>query len=104
MGFFATTVSSGPTPLYRYLICGLVVQSEVVLASAIMAAGEHRAPDIIIRSGGLPARLESARHATEAWETQNGLFLFKRSEEAGATAWTIGLFVPSVRDFTIVLP
>jgi hypothetical protein len=77
MGLFAKIVSSGPTPLYRYSICGLVVQSEVVLASAIMAAAEHQAPDIIIRAGDVPARLESALHATEAWETQNGLFLLR---------------------------
>jgi hypothetical protein len=77
MGLPAKVGPGGPTRLCRYWISGLVVQSEVELPSATIAADEHQAPDIVIRAGDVPARLESPLHTTEAWETRSGLFLLR---------------------------
>jgi hypothetical protein len=48
-----------------------------MLPSAIIAAGEQQAPDIVIRSGTVPDRLERPLHKAEAFETQPGFFLLR---------------------------
>jgi hypothetical protein len=63
--------------VYHYRISGLVVRSEVMLPSAIAAAGGDPTADITIRAGDVPARLEGLLHSTEAWETQQGVFLLR---------------------------
>ncbi len=60
-----------------YWISGLSVCSEVVLPSAMISAAEQQAPDIVIRSGAVPDRLERPLHRAEAFETQPGLFLLR---------------------------
>jgi ABC-type multidrug transport system fused ATPase/permease subunit len=65
------------TSSYRYLISGLVVHSEVELPSAIALTGESALPDVVIRAGSVPERLESPLHSTEIWDTEAGLFLLR---------------------------
>jgi hypothetical protein len=77
MGLSARVSCDRPTRLYKYWISGLAVRSEVMLPSAIVAAGEQQTADIVIRAGTVPARLESPLHSKEFWETQNGLFLLR---------------------------
>jgi hypothetical protein len=48
-----------------------------MLPSAIIAAGEQQAPDIVIRSGAVPDRLENPLRAAESFETQHGIFLLR---------------------------
>jgi hypothetical protein len=60
-----------------YWISGLSVRSEVVLPSALISASEPQAPDIVIRSGVVPDRLERPLHKADAFEAQTGLFLLR---------------------------
>jgi len=60
-----------------YWISGLSVCSEVVLPAAMLSAGEQQVPDIVIRSGVVPDRLERPLHKADEFEAQPGLFLLR---------------------------
>jgi hypothetical protein len=60
-----------------FIISGLVVRSEVELASAIPWTGPERSPDIVIRAGRIPDHLEAPKRRAENWETASGIFILR---------------------------
>jgi hypothetical protein len=73
----ATTVPGRQTEVFKYLISGLVVGSEVELPSAILTAGEQQISAVLIHAGAVPLHLESPRHSADCWEAADNLFLLR---------------------------
>ncbi|MBF0546706.1 MAG: hypothetical protein HQM08_19825 [Candidatus Riflebacteria bacterium] len=73
----AHAVTSLQTAVFKYLISGLAVWSDVEFPSAISVASEHPIPEILIRAGDVPSCLEFPLHRADHWETTHGFFLLR---------------------------
>jgi len=63
--------------VHFYRVAGLAVASEIELPGAIAAARPAGAPDIVVRSGQVPAALEQASARGATWEIAGDKFLFR---------------------------
>ena len=63
--------------MHFYRVAGLAVASEIELPGAIAAARPAGAPDIVVRSGQVPAALEQASARGATWEIAGDKFLFR---------------------------
>jgi hypothetical protein len=68
----------------RYLISGLTVQSDMMLPGAIITAGEQRAPDIVMRAGSVPSRLEPPLQPAKHGRRRTDSFSCAWLESAGS--------------------
>ena len=63
--------------MHRYLISGLQVASEVPLVGLIDGATRDRSPEVTVRIGEVPARLEAADKTGITWEMAGPHVLFR---------------------------
>jgi len=71
------TCSSEGSNVYRYLISGLVVHSEVKLAAAIPLAAAVQTPDIMIQSNSIAPHLDAPLRCGDTWQAESGRFLLR---------------------------
>lgn len=63
--------------MHYYRVAGLAVASEIELPGAIAAAQRPAAPEIVVRSGQVPAALQQASAHGATWEIADDKFLFR---------------------------
>ncbi|MQP65967.1 hypothetical protein GE253_11515 [Niveispirillum sp. SYP-B3756] len=64
-------------PLFHYRVCGLSVASDFALPGMVTATESVSQPDVCVRRGTTPAKLDTARRIGPTWQLNDTAFLFQ---------------------------